>query len=326
MKVLKGDDVNVFGDNSYRPLDGYGCGVVAKVMLDEPVDVKYINNNEVNKTLRDALDKKDLYTKIFVTDLHPENEEFMDNLTPYETRKLRLFDHHISAIGYNKYTSCLIQPTKNDKLTSGTELFYDYLNKEITQKYKSDLNYTINFDEARLRYFVELVTRYDSWRWKNERDTEEDIFLGDEGKKLNDLFHLINKEEFTNSMYDSIMNNRTFFPNRYVRLLEEEASRRNEYIEDKMKHMLKTQLQLDENYTVGFVVAEKYTSELGSTICEKDPEIDFVAILTGGSVSMRSVKDVDVSVIAKKMGGGGHKHAGGFPLNKQKLLGLLFEM
>lgn len=68
-------------------------------------------------------------------------------------------------------------------------------------------------------------------------------------------------------------------------------------------------------------IMECYTpvlqSEVGNALCQRFPDVDFATLvtLTGrskGRISLRSVGDTDVSVIAKQYGGGGHKNAAGF--------------
>jgi nanoRNase/pAp phosphatase (c-di-AMP/oligoRNAs hydrolase) len=63
---------------------------------------------------------------------------------------------------------------------------------------------------------------------------------------------------------------------------------------------------------VAFVVADSNISELGNKICETI-DCDYCAIYTGQNISMRSVGNYDVSIIAKQNNGGGHKNASGMP-------------
>lgn len=71
--------------------------------------------------------------------------------------------------------------------------------------------------------------------------------------------------------------------------------------------------------TAGIVFAESNISELGNTMCENNPNIDFAMIISiDKSISFRTVKDnVDVSGIAKSLNGGGHKKAAGSPITEE---------
>ena len=56
---------------------------------------------------------------------------------------------------------------------------------------------------------------------------------------------------------------------------------------------------------------------MSNALCKRHPDADFAAMVTTtgkteGRVSLRSVGDTDVSVVAKNFGGGGHKNAAGF--------------
>lgn len=62
-----------------------------------------------------------------------------------------------------------------------------------------------------------------------------------------------------------------------------------------------------------------FASQIGNALCREKPPMAIVWQRSGGrtEVSLRSEGDVDVSRIAKKYGGGGHKNAAGFKFNAQ---------
>ncbi len=64
------------------------------------------------------------------------------------------------------------------------------------------------------------------------------------------------------------------------------------------------------------------SSDIGNYACEQGYDVGVVWSIKRNIavVSLRSIKDnVDVSIIAKEFGGGGHKHAAGFSIEKEKL-------
>ena len=158
-----------------------------------------------------------------------------------------------------------------------------------------------------LDFLIEQIRLYDTWDWTR---------LNKElPRKLNDLFE-----------YDSI----TFLKNRIKdceqelfnltsseeHLIEfiEESNRR--YIEDKLKSV--AELERD-GQLVGVVFAEQLASQLGNAICNQYAHLDYALILnlTEKKASLRTNKtSVDVSVIAKNNGGGGHAMASGYPLSE----------
>jgi oligoribonuclease NrnB/cAMP/cGMP phosphodiesterase (DHH superfamily) len=122
--------------------------------------------------------------------------------------------------------------------------------------------------------FVSLVNSYDTFNWVKEDRIE--------AKHFNDLFGIYGRDRF-------ISHNKT-----------------------KQLRRFKT-----ANYTVGVIFNEKYVSETGKTICENEPDLDFIILLDYGyrTAGMRTIRDdIDLSEIAKRFGGGGHKKAAGFPI------------
>lgn len=79
----------------------------------------------------------------------------------------------------------------------------------------------------------------------------------------------------------------------------------------------------------GVVFADKYISELGNELCKLNRELDYIAIvnMSTRSVSYRTIKDdVDMDMIAKKYGGGGHPKAAGSKFDVYKLARFLDEL
>ena len=73
------------------------------------------------------------------------------------------------------------------------------------------------------------------------------------------------------------------------------------------------------------VLASNYPilrSEIGHELLKKKPPLSIIWREKGGriSVSLRSDGSVDVAAIAEKYGGGGHKSAAGFTLEKGEKL------
>lgn len=81
-------------------------------------------------------------------------------------------------------------------------------------------------------------------------------------------------------------------------------------------------------YKCGIINTTDYQSEIGNAICEdRNLNVDFAAPYTITNrdevlLSLRSVGDFDVSVIAKKFGGGGHKNAAGCRITLPQLIDL----
>jgi nanoRNase/pAp phosphatase (c-di-AMP/oligoRNAs hydrolase) len=68
-----------------------------------------------------------------------------------------------------------------------------------------------------------------------------------------------------------------------------------------------------------------HQSEIGNKLCKQHPDHPFAAIYTihdheDVRFGLRSIGDFDVSAIAQKFGGGGHKNAAGFQVSLGKFL------
>lgn len=76
----------------------------------------------------------------------------------------------------------------------------------------------------------------------------------------------------------------------------------------------------------GIVFADKYISELGNELCKLNKELDYIVIvnMSTRSVSYRTIKDnIDVGMIAKEHGGGGHPKAAGAKIKFDNILNFL---
>lgn len=83
-----------------------------------------------------------------------------------------------------------------------------------------------------------------------------------------------------------------------------------------------------EGYKTLIIETAVYHSEVGHALAKKLPPIGIVWVEKNGkfSVSLRSDGTVDVSKLAQKYGGGGHKAAAGFVLDSKKELDILFNL
>jgi len=83
-----------------------------------------------------------------------------------------------------------------------------------------------------------------------------------------------------------------------------------------------------EGYKTLIIETPVFHSEVGNALANKLPPIGIVCVEKNGkfSVSLRSDGTVDVSKLAEKYGGGGHKSASGFVLDTREELNNLFKL
>lgn len=283
---------------THNDLDGVGCYIVARVLLDEEIDVTYCNYGDVNEEVLKAIENENVYSKIFITDISV-TEEVANELDKIG-EKVVLLDHHPTALFLNRYSWAKVEEYFDiEEKTCATRLLYDYFNA----------NGNVYLDT-----FVEKVRLFDTWLWKEKYNDED-------AKYLNDLRYILGKEDFANSLISKIKSKSTLFNEFDLKLLAIKQREIDSYVEKKDKDLVVTEIR---GYKAGVVIAESNQSELGNRLCEMHPELDLVAMVNQNGISYRTVKDnVNVSEIAKYFGGGGHPKASGSSVPKECLEGFI---
>ena len=301
---------------THTDLDGIGCVILAYLAFGgENVDVEYCNYDDVDEKVEAFVEQEELfksYDKVYITDISISDAVAnLIDILDCPPKKVRLFDHHATALGLNRYGWCNVMVAIQGGKTCGTELFWKHLNH---YGYFDELSIE---SLKNLADFVQIVRDYDTWRWKE---------LGEEGvicKQVNDLFYMYGREEFIGWAMDQIrgdLNISPLFDDIFPRfsttdrvLLSQKQRDIDRYIEKKDKQLTVNKDQF--GYTYGVIFAEQYFSELGNRLCELHPELDYVAMIdiADGKVSYRTIReDLDVGgTIAHSFGGGGHPKAAG---------------
>ncbi|WP_145413415.1 DHH family phosphoesterase [Paenibacillus xylanexedens] len=287
---------------THTDLDGVGCAIIAKLAFDE-VDVEYCNYNEIDQKVKDftGLMKFKEYDKVYITDISVSKE--VADLIEYSVtekkeylNRYQLIDHHATAKWLNEYRWAYVDdmelsiiPGEKVMKSSGTSLFYNYL----WENENANLPFALNF--------IEKVRRYDTWDWHT-------IHNDNEAKRLNDLLYLIGRDRFVQRFTkDTSLR----FTEGEEMLLEIEQTKIDKYLETKSKQMFK---QYFGDHLVGVVFAEQYQSQMGNYLALNNEDLDYVVMIDVGNetVSYRGIHDsIDLGIIAKSFGGGGHPKASG---------------
>ena len=274
--------------------DGITPIILAKQIYKE-VDTILINPGEVDETLRDNIDK---YELIHITDLSisenlakeiEENEKYKN--------KVKLFDHHATALYLNNYSFAKVVVEENNYKQCGTTLYYNYL---LTLSKNKLLRKQVT------KEFINIVRLVDTYDFKIEKDKE--------ALNLDYLFAILGRENYVEYFTEYLKNNDKFEYNEQEKLLIKlEKDRVDNYIKQKEKEIIFAKV---DNYKVAIVYAESNRSALGHHLTEKY-DIDFAIIINiSKSISYRGNDKVDLSLFAKEYNGGGHKNASGSPLPK----------
>lgn len=298
-----------------QDIDGLGCAILAG---NSNIEYKLVlcKTFELDEKIKRELDSSEInsYDKIIVTDLCPKEETLeMINNDGLLHEKFQVLDHHKTAEEFNRYDFVKVVSENDAVKESGTSLFYQYLrdNRLIA-------------DSNVLDELVELTRQYDTWGWYKNKN-----FLA---RKLHIIF------ETQGIDYYIAMGNRMVSNENSV-VLNEEEENIVESFEQKLLEEINVMLDLmivetlkvkDNVFRVGYIkTLYKYRNDIADVIKGNNKnDIDVIGMIMEDkdSVSYRSIKDADVSVIAQYFGGTGHKSASSHPKNNdafQKILKLI---
>ena len=262
--------------------DGVTPIILSKLVFEE-IDYILSENKDVNDNVKNNLDKYDF---IYVVDLNI-SEELADFIEENYKEKIMIIDHHLSCNNMNKYSFIEVNAEGKE---SGTSLYYKYL----LNNYNNNL---LNRESTKM--LVEHVRTMDIYDFSKTSK--------EEAEKLEMIFKIYGKDRFIDKFYNVIINDLELYSKEDLNLVTLEKERIKRYIEEKDF----IEISLDKK-RVGVVFAERYISELGNYLINKYDYLDYIVLINmDKKISYRGNGKVDLSVIAKKFGGGGHINAAG---------------
>lgn len=240
----------------------------------------------------EELSKEDLnsYQNIYITDLALSENFYKKIKESGYVYKFKIFDHHKTHLFAKDYENVVI-----DIEECGTTLFYNYLSK----KYK--------FKKI-VEDYIKHVKNLDLWLWVEKSD-----FMA---KELGNIFDLYGRNTYIEEMYQKLKRGKKFKWNKFEnKILKIEKDTVDRYLKKKDKELYKIEY---DGYLIGAVFSERYRSELGNYLSSIHPELDLVVMINmSGGLSLRTEKDIDISILAQKLNGGGHKKACGAPIEEE---------
>lgn len=263
---------------THNDLDGLGCAVLIKNFLPGNITTMYLGYSEVDSVIEEQMM---YYDQIIVTDVSPQygSVEMMAG-----EKDVLIIDHHKTSESLKDFPF-----TIHDNSKCATLLTYEYL---IDNGYKAE-----EYED-----FARCINDIDLWHLKRN-----------DSLKMGVLFNLYGisrmEERFLSCPYNGFTEEEEL-----IITLEEE--RRDNYI-NKAKKYINTYKDKD-GLTFSVLFAESYASELCNSII-MEGIADYVLQINPQTkkASLRSHKDIDISGIAVRNGGGGHKNAAGFPLTNE---------
>lgn len=309
---------------THNDLDGAGCAVV-NLFNDGSETYFCSNGKDTDDTVLKLIDEykedefKYKYFHLWIAD-NSVSEEVAAELDRLGTNNSNffpmIFDHHKSAESLARYDWVTIDTTE-----CGTTLLYNYFASDMSDDYNEGVMQLLN-------EFCNTVKDRDLWLWENNGNKNANIY--------NESMRIIGIEEYVMRTANNIMSRKCIISADDEKAALDAIAEKDKYVEEHSDNYFKESVLIDNcGYQVAFTFASRYVSELGNAICSKHNDIDICAIICTnrgeyGTVELRATKDyVDLAPIAKGLGGGGHKHAAGFPLKKgfrEDVVGILADM
>lgn len=260
--------------------------------------------------------------EVWITDLAPTSREVLEKfIENSKIGKIYIVDHHPES----KWIHGIDIPNVygyHDEKYSGTENLFNYLRKTDLVLDNTWFNY--------VPPFIQCVTAYDlwqlnsSWRQLGEKLHHllhffgRDFLIETPFKDLTDKYSDVHKAIISKmDGYIKKMLDRVFISNLQIFDQKIKVSKTDSELTEKIKLELALVEDKYNKATFALVLAEKHASQIGNELLKKFPQIDFSVIINPlyDGISFRSRKNgFNVSHLARKFGGGGHKSASGCPL------------
>ena len=302
---------------THNDLDGVFCGVLANLSYgtygDAEVIIYYCGyadiNEKVTKFINEDLKKLTGDIQIYITDISvkPETAELIDKVNGRvlntQMVNVKLLDHHGNdeTLALNKYDWATVETQMTydkSRKTSGTYMFFE----ELKDFFEEECNPQV---VSRIEYFADMVRRYDTWEWANSGD--------DMPNKLNMLLRIFPRRMFVERFSDIARYTQedTAFDELESTLIEIDEEKRKTHIKNKLKEV--ELITVDEK-CAAVVISEDYINDLAHEMCAVHKNAEFAVVVTPKAFSFRTDGKTDVSEIARKFGGNGHKAAAGAPI------------
>lgn len=311
---------------THTDLDGVGPMLLLSIIA-ENIDVEYLDYNlNMEDRLYEFFTTNDnlKYYKIFIVDLNVKSELVLNKINEHydKYKNVLYFDHHeMKDLDISKYDKWLHCEVNKEDPKCGSQLFLNYFKENRDEFAVYPYRYIGPNILHNLEYIYNLINEYDTWLWVKLKHINP--------KKLNDIFNMYGREIFIKYVLDKVFQvdflfnyyfdgncekyNQLLFGEKEEALLQNEDNKMQTYFKNKDENKVWFNYR---NFTICSIFCEQYHSQLGEYILSKNDSIDILIMYNTNtkSISLRTKKDIDLTNIAKELGGGGHKQACGAPL------------
>lgn len=287
---------------THNDLDGYAAGyVVLQHFGKENCDVVHLNYDK-----EPAIENFKIGDKVFITDYSLTNDQYRQIQTLVGEENLVWCDHHITAINrYKEEENIYVDGIRSTKYC-GAVLTWCYFNDIDTEEIDDILSYNELIEKVPL--WLRLVDAWDTWKLDSPyRINAEYLNISVHSRLSMDLIAKIAKNIYDGELLKIISMGKAYtqFRDQWA-----EAFAKSYGFEVTMSGKLFDNERIVQAYVL--TLGNANSQFFGSKINEYDVCITQCFDGTGWKMSLYSTKDdIDVSVFAKRFGGGGHKGASG---------------
>jgi len=290
---------------SHSDLDGIGSIVVYKYYIEPIAKSSFILSCDYSDIEQFEIDKLNTVDLVIFTDITP-TAELYENLIQMN-KQVYIYDHHQSA-----YNTLLNVIKEEDYYYStekcGTQIFFEELTKgKRTSKC--------------IHQFCELVNTYDTWQensalWKDAKALHNILWGSINRNAINTLDKY---DKFISNQLEKFNKGKNFYLTAYEMKLAIASDDKEREFYTKIKNNLTIRKDNEGNNYAYFEISSKL-SIIANRLLKDFPELKYICGHgtfhdKGGiyepSVSIRSLGETDVSIIASLYGGGGHRNSSG---------------
>ena len=280
----------------HNDLDGRLSAFIVKHYTQD-IDSIFI---ESNYNIRFPMESVEKDEEVWIVDYSISPEEMYHLLEI--TENVTWIDHHKTSLAKYSDFKKYISGIRYDGL-AGCVLTYMYMSRYYAAPCNWNAKDVANFDQENIPKFIRLVGDYDVWKW--EFGVETDLFMN--GLKSYD------------TRPDSIIWEELTYNGTVLDKLVKEGTVIKRYLTNFNRDYVNSwAFEVDfEGYNCIALNFAQCGSQVFDSVKDKNYDIMISFVWDGENfnISLYTTKDIDVSEIAKKYGGGGHKSASGMSLD-----------
>ena len=279
--------------------DGIGCVLLSLLCFKNVSYTLCKNNLELDEKISEFLEQEDVtsYEHVYITDLCP-SKSLLEKMAFIDAKLFQVYDHHLTSLKEKEKPSFVY--IGDDEKDCAMSIFYQELIKDFPALKENKT----------LEELVYLTRLHDTWAWKKENNQK--AFL------LETFHHYLGPIGYLYYYKDKCLQNcgleKTEEENSWLLDITKEETK-------KVKELLqRVVFEKEENINFASVYGPYSLRNLLADALRKDyPDCDVLALFApdNGTISFRSLKNIDVLPFAEKYHGGGHPKAAGCSLTKE---------